>query len=113
MGIPFVAFTVYAGLTQIPVEMIEAAGSTAPTSVNRFRFVAFPALKPILLILTSLSVLWDFRVFTQIYVLQKAGGITPRHEPARRVRLPDLDRRERLRHRRRDRHRDGGDHRAA
>ena len=35
-----------------------------------------PALKPILLILTSLSVLWDFRVFTQIYVLQRAGGIT-------------------------------------
>ena len=37
---------------------------------------SFPALKPILLILTSLSVLWDFRVFTQIYVLQQAGGIT-------------------------------------
>ena len=35
-----------------------------------------PALKPIMLILTSLSVLWDFRVFTQIYVLQSAGGIT-------------------------------------
>jgi N,N'-diacetylchitobiose transport system permease protein len=28
------------------------------------------------LILTSLSVLWDFRVFTQIYVLQRAGGVT-------------------------------------
>ena len=38
--------------------------------------MSFPALKPILLILTSLSVIWDFRVFTQIYVLQKAGGIT-------------------------------------
>ena len=37
---------------------------------------SFPALKPILLILTSLSVIWDFRVFTQIYVLQRAGGIT-------------------------------------
>ena len=33
-------------------------------------------LKPIILILTALSVLWDFRVFTQIYVLQKAGGIS-------------------------------------
>ena len=33
-------------------------------------------MRPILLILTSLSVLWDFRVFTQIYVLQRAGGIT-------------------------------------
>ena len=43
---------------------------------TRFRYITVPALKPILLILTSLSVLWDFRVFTQIYVLQQAGGIT-------------------------------------
>ncbi len=43
---------------------------------NRFRYIAYPAIKPILLILTSLSVLWNFRVFTQIYVLQKAGGVT-------------------------------------
>jgi hypothetical protein len=32
----------------------------------------------LLLILASLSVLWDFRVFTQIYVLQSAGGINRR-----------------------------------
>jgi N,N'-diacetylchitobiose transport system permease protein len=38
--------------------------------------VIFPALKPILLILTALSVIWDFRVFTQVYILQRAGGIT-------------------------------------
>jgi N,N'-diacetylchitobiose transport system permease protein len=75
MGIPFIAFTVYAGLTQIPVEMNEAAKIDGAGFRDRFRFISFPALKPILLILTSLSVLWDFRVFTQIYVLQKAGGI--------------------------------------
>ena len=33
-------------------------------------------LKPILMILAALSTLWDFRVFTQIYVLQQAGGIS-------------------------------------
>jgi N,N'-diacetylchitobiose transport system permease protein len=37
--------------------------------------VVLPFIKPIVAILTALSVLWDFRVFTQIYVLQKAGGI--------------------------------------
>ena len=76
MGIPFVAFTVYAGLTQIPTELLEAAQLDGASARDRFRFVVFPALKPILLILTSLSVLWDFRVFTQIYVLQRAGGIS-------------------------------------
>jgi N,N'-diacetylchitobiose transport system permease protein len=76
MGIPFVAFTVYAGLTQVPGELYEAAEIDGASFAERFRYIAFPAVKPILLILTSLSVLWDFRVFTQIYVLQKAGGVT-------------------------------------
>jgi N,N'-diacetylchitobiose transport system permease protein len=76
MGIPFVAFTIYAGLTQIPVDIHEAAMLDGAGFVDRFRYITVPALKPILLILTSLSVLWDFRVFTQIYVLQKAGGVT-------------------------------------
>jgi N,N'-diacetylchitobiose transport system permease protein len=76
MGIPFVAFTIYAGLTQIPVELVEAAELDGARFRDIFRYVALPALKPILLILTALSVIWDFRVFTQIYVLQRAGGIT-------------------------------------
>jgi N,N'-diacetylchitobiose transport system permease protein len=76
MGIPFVAFTLYAGLTQIPQETMEAAAIDGAGPWQRFRDIVVPALKPIILILTSLSVLWDFRVFTQVYVLQKAGGIT-------------------------------------
>ena len=76
MGIPFVAFTVYAALTQIPEEIVEAARIDGARFRDIWRYVSFPALKPILLILTSLSVIWDFRVFTQIYVLQNAGGIT-------------------------------------
>jgi N,N'-diacetylchitobiose transport system permease protein len=76
MGIPFVAFTVYAGLTQIPGEIVEAAKIDGARFRDIWRYVSYPALKPILLILTSLSVIWDFRVFTQIYVLQNAGGIT-------------------------------------
>jgi N,N'-diacetylchitobiose transport system permease protein len=76
MGIPFIAFTTYAALTQIPVDMVEAARLDGARFRQLFQYVVFPAVKPILLILTALSVIWDFRVFTQIYVLQKAGGIT-------------------------------------
>jgi N,N'-diacetylchitobiose transport system permease protein len=76
MGIPFVAFTLYAGLSQIPEALIEAAKLDGANAIERFRYVIFPALKPILLIVTSLSVLWDFRVFTQIFVLQRAGGVS-------------------------------------
>ena len=76
MGIPFIAFTVYAALTQIPDELIEAAHLDGANARARFRFVIFPAVRPILLIVTSLSVLWDLRVFTQIFVLQRAGGVS-------------------------------------
>ena len=76
MGIPFIAFTTYAALTQIPADILEAARLDGARFRQIFRYVVFPAVKPILLILTALSVIWDFRVFTQIWVLQKAGGIT-------------------------------------
>jgi N,N'-diacetylchitobiose transport system permease protein len=75
MGIPFIAFTVFAALTQIPSELIEAAHLDGAGPRARFRFVILPAIRPILLILFSLSVLWDLRVFTQIFVLQRAGGV--------------------------------------
>ena len=75
MGVPFVAFTLHAGLTQVPSEVLEAAEMDGAGGWQRFRLVSFPMVKPIVMILTALSVLWDFRVFTQIYVLQRAGGI--------------------------------------
>jgi N,N'-diacetylchitobiose transport system permease protein len=31
--------------------------------------VTFPMLKPVFLILTTLSTIWDFKVFTQIWVM--------------------------------------------
>jgi N,N'-diacetylchitobiose transport system permease protein len=76
MGVPFVAFTTYAALTQVPIELLEAAHLDGAGPIARWRFVIFPALKPVLLIITSLSILWDLRVFTQVYVLQRAGGIS-------------------------------------
>ena len=76
MGVPFVAFTLYAGMTQIPAETLEAAAIDGAGRWQRFRDIVLPALKPLYLILFALSTLWDLRVFTQIYVLQEAGGIS-------------------------------------
>jgi N,N'-diacetylchitobiose transport system permease protein len=75
MGVPFVAFTLYAGMTQIPGEVMEAAAIDGAGGWQRFRDVTWPALKPIFVVLTALSTLWDLRVFTQVFVLQRAGGI--------------------------------------
>jgi N,N'-diacetylchitobiose transport system permease protein len=76
MGIPFVAFTLYAAMTQIPTEVLEAAAIDGAGPWPRFRDVVWPAIKPLFVVLVALSTLWDLRVFTQIFVLQEAGGIT-------------------------------------
>ena len=74
-AVPFVAFTLYAGLTQVPDEVLEAAQLDGAGGVQRFRLIIFPYLKPVFLIVTILQVIWDLRVFTQIFALQDIGGI--------------------------------------
>ncbi len=74
-AIPFVALTLFAGLSQIPNEMYEAASLDGASAWKQFRRLTLPLLAPIFLILTALSTIWDFRVFTQVFILQKAGGI--------------------------------------
>jgi N,N'-diacetylchitobiose transport system permease protein len=76
MSVPFVAFTVYAGLTQVPAEMVEAAEIDGAGPWQRLRFIVVPTIKPVLMVVGLLQIIWDLRVFTQIYVLQKAGGVT-------------------------------------
>ena len=74
-AIPFVAFTVYAGLTQVPDEVMEAAQLDGAGGVKRFLLVVVPYIRSILIIVTILQVIWDLRVFTQIYSLQSIGGL--------------------------------------
>jgi N,N'-diacetylchitobiose transport system permease protein len=68
-ALPFVVITVYAALAQVPDELVEAAQIDGAGPFRIFRDVTFPVLKPILLILTSLSIIWDFGVFAQPYLL--------------------------------------------
>jgi N,N'-diacetylchitobiose transport system permease protein len=76
MSVPFVAFTGYAALTQVSEDLTEAAELDGAGATQRLRHVVLPAIRPVLLVIGLLQVIWDLRVFTQIYVLQKAGGVT-------------------------------------
>ncbi|RBY98030.1 sugar ABC transporter permease [Blastococcus sp. TF02-8] len=76
MSVPFVVFTVYAGLLQVPEECMEAAQLDGATAWQRLRYLALPMVAPVLLVVALLQVIWDLRVFTQIYVLQRAGAPT-------------------------------------
>jgi N,N'-diacetylchitobiose transport system permease protein len=72
-AIPFVAITLYAALTQVPRELVEAASMDGATSWRVFFDVTFPLLKPIIVILTSLSIIWDFQVFNQVWLMRSAA----------------------------------------
>ena len=69
-AIPFVAITIYAGLTQVPQELVEAASIDGSGPFRIFKDITFPLLKPIFVILASLSIIWDFQVFNQVWIMR-------------------------------------------
>ena len=71
-AIPFVAITIFAGLTQVSGEMVEAAEIDGAGAFRIFRDITLPILKPIFVILGSLSVIWNFQVFSQIWIIRNA-----------------------------------------
>jgi N,N'-diacetylchitobiose transport system permease protein len=73
-GFPFVAVTVLAGLMTVPKEMLEAAALDGAGPVRRFRYITVPVLKPVFAVVTILSTIWDFKVFTQIYLMPGGAG---------------------------------------
>ena len=68
-AIPFAAITIYAGLSQVPQELVEAAEVDGARPWQVFRRVTFPLVKPIFVIITSLSIIWDFQVFNQVWIM--------------------------------------------
>jgi N,N'-diacetylchitobiose transport system permease protein len=71
-AVPFVVITLGAGLTQVPKELEEAARLDGAGAWGVFRYVTLPILKPIIVMLTTLSVIWDMGVFPQVFVMR--GG---------------------------------------
>ncbi|MGP3951961.1 carbohydrate ABC transporter permease [Streptomyces sp. 7N604] len=69
-AIPFVVITLYAALTQVPGELEEAAQLDGASSLGVFRFVTWPVIRPVFQMVATLSVIWDFNVFGQIFLLR-------------------------------------------
>jgi N,N'-diacetylchitobiose transport system permease protein len=69
-AIPLLALSLHAGITQIPKEVLEAARCDGASPWQSFRHVIMPFLGPLLVILVTLSVIWDFGVFNQIWFVR-------------------------------------------
>lgn len=74
-GWPFFFMGYLAGLQAIPVELYEAADIDGATVFQKFRNVTLPLLKPVLLTVMLLSLMWTMGEFTQIYMLTGGGPI--------------------------------------
>lgn len=74
MSVPFVAFSLYAGLTQVSEEVMEAAQLDGANGWQRFWGIIAPMIRPVISIVLLLQLIWDLRVFTQIKLLQDAGS---------------------------------------
>lgn len=78
-AIPFVAITLYAALTQVPQELEEAARLDGAGAFGVFTHVVFPVIKPVFTLVTTLSVIWDFNIFGQIF-LMRGNNVEPHYE---------------------------------
>ncbi len=72
---PFVMITLYAGMQSVPESVMEAAVLDGAGAWTAFRRVTLPILRPVVTIVVIQSVIWDFKIFTQVYVMTGGGGI--------------------------------------
>jgi ABC-type sugar transport system permease subunit len=69
LGFPFIAVTVLAGLRTIPAELFESARVDGAGPWRVFWRITYPLMRPIFQVLFLLSVIWDFGVFTQVFIV--------------------------------------------
>jgi N,N'-diacetylchitobiose transport system permease protein len=70
-ALPFLVLGLNAAMTQVPRELVEASKVDGANPWQSFRHVVLPIIRPFLLLCTSLSFIWDFQVFTQIWALRQ------------------------------------------
>jgi multiple sugar transport system permease protein len=78
-GIPFVAITLLAGLQTVSPSLYEAATLDGATNWQRFRYITYPLLTPIIAVVMTFSVLFTFTDFQLIWALTRGGPVNATH----------------------------------
>ncbi len=73
-ALPFVVISLHAALTAVSRDHVEAARLDGAGALKVFTAVTLPAIRPTLLVITILSIIWDYRVFAQIWLLRDIGA---------------------------------------
>jgi len=72
MGVNVLYFL--AGLQNIPKELYESADIDGANMYQKFRHVTLPFLKPIIIFVTTISIIGGFRVFEESYVIWQGNS---------------------------------------
>ncbi|MCU1636089.1 MAG: transporter [Cryobacterium sp.] len=72
-GMPQTTITLLAGLQNVPGELHEAAAIDGASGWQRFWHITLPSLRPIIVAITTLDLIWNFNSFALVFVLT-AGG---------------------------------------
>ena len=64
-----------AGLQTIPENLYEAASLDSATEWQKFRYITFPHLKPILLLVIVMNTIYSLQVFPEIFTMTMGGPL--------------------------------------
>ena len=69
----FLCVIFFAALRQVPAEQIEAARLEGATFFQMMRYVLLPGIKPTIILMMIMTVIWSFLVFDFVYILTQGG----------------------------------------
>ena len=78
-GVPFVAITLLAGLQTVSPSLYEAATLDGASPWQRFRYITYPLLTPIIAVVMTFSVLFTFTDFQLIWAMTRGGPVNATH----------------------------------
>ncbi len=62
-----------AGLEGIPIELFEAARIDGTSRWRTFWRITFPMLKPATIVIVTMTLLWELKIFDIVWVIQQGG----------------------------------------
>ncbi len=75
--VSFMILILLAGLVSLPKDPYEAAEIDGASTVQRFRYITLPLMKPVIVVALLLRVIFGFRTFDLVYILTRGGpGVT-------------------------------------
>ena len=69
----FLCVIFFAALRQVPAEQIEAARLEGATFFQMMRYVLLPGIRPTIILMMIMTVIWSFLVFDFVYILTQGG----------------------------------------